>query len=179
MRHVTAILFVLSLGSYALDAQAVIPGSRVKITSQRYALKDRVGLVLSGAGDSIVVQFKGLNTVHYRQVWADDTLTLARTEIDRFEVSGSSKSHTGHGALIGLSIGAAAGFMVGFASYKECASDSFGCIGAPVSASASGLTGAAPGGLLGAAVGALFGSLARTEKWVTVTPHSAGLSISF
>jgi hypothetical protein len=126
------------------------------------------------------VHFNGLSTVQYRQVWVDDTLTIARSEIDRFEVGGGSKRQTAHGALLGLTIGAGAGLIVGLASYKGCEPrDSFACMLEPATAAASGLQGAAVGGALGAVVGALFGAMSRTEKWVTVTPHGAGLSVSF
>ncbi len=174
MRHVTAILFVLSLGSHALHAQAVVPGARVRITSHQDSLISQVGEVLSERGDTIVVRFHGLNTVRYRQVWTDDTLTLARNTIDRLEVSGGSKRQTGHGAMLGLGLGAGVGFVVGIASAKEC--PELQCMFEPAQTAMGGLI---EGAILGAAVGALVGTMFHTDKWVTVTPHGAGLAISF
>ena len=113
MRHGTAILLVLSLSGTALHAQVLVPGARVRITSRQNSLNSRVGQVVSERADTIVVRFNGLTTVHYRQVWADDTLTLARNAIDRFEVGGGSKRQTKDGALVGLGIGAGVGLIVG------------------------------------------------------------------
>lgn len=179
MRHGTAILLVLSLGGHALHAQALVPGARVRITSRQYSLNGRVGKVLSERADTIVVRFNGLTTVHYRQVWADDTLTLARNAIDRFEVSGGSKRQTKQGALLGLGIGAGVGLIAGVASYKGCQpQDELQCA-MELGPFGSALGGAMGGGVLGAAVGALVGTMLRTQEWVTVTPHGVGLAISF
>jgi hypothetical protein len=141
MRHVTAILFVLSLSSHALHAQAVVPGARVRITSPQHSLNSRVGEVLSERGDTIVVRFHGLNTVRYRQVWTDDTLTLARNTIDRFEVSAGSNVRPGTGCLAGTSVGVAR-HGVGHKrmpqfSYQPAENRPGGAVAAPFSARAS------------------------------------------
>ena len=179
MRHTAATLLVLSLGGHALHAQDVHPGAQVRITSQHYSLTERVGFVLSETGDSMVVRFKGIKTVQYRQVWADDTITIARNAIDRLEVSGPGNHQTKRGAIVGGAIGAGVGLFIGLASYKECQpKDSLQCVFDP-GPTGSGFLGAVAGGAIGAVTGALLGSMGRANKWVTVTPHGAGLSIAF
>ena len=57
MRHVTAILFVLSLGSHTLHAQAVVPGARVRITSHQDSLISRVGEAEKIYTEGVTVKF--------------------------------------------------------------------------------------------------------------------------
>ena len=179
MRHTAATLLVLSLGGHALHAQDVHPGTQVRITSQHYSLSDRVGVLLSETGDSMVVRFTGIKTVQYRQVWADDTITIARNAVDRFEVSGRGGSQTKRGAIVGGAIGVGVGLFIGLASYKECQpANSLQCIFDP-GPSGSGFVGAVAGGAIGAVTGAVIGSTIQANKWVTVTPHGVGLSIAF
>lgn len=183
MRHVTILLFLLSIGNHPVSAQTVTGGKRVRITSAHYALQGRVGRVLSETPETIVVRFHELRTVRFRDVFTDDTLTLARTAIDRLEVSGSAGHQTKRGALIGLGIGASVGFAIGYASYRVCDPQPGGwgldCLFKPTSPGQSGMYGAARGALVGVVVGTVIGTMVRADRWVTVTPQGLGLAISF
>src|SRR5437899_7112909 len=68
---------------------------------------------------------------------------------------------TARGATIGFSLGAAAGFVFGMLSYKECVPEGIGinCLAEPVTAANSAVLGAAAFGFAGAGAGALIGSM--------------------
>src|SRR5256885_12450858 len=110
MRYARWILFggTLLLGiSRVLHAQAA--GQRVRITAADYRLSQAEGRVLSATQDSLVVEFSWIQSVHFRQVTAFDTIALSRNTLDRVEVSLAHGRRTGRGAALGFGVAALAG----------------------------------------------------------------------
>lgn len=178
MRRALAILAVLSVHHLHLLGQASAAlsiGQSVRVTSRQQEVTAEVGQVLSATSDTIVIQLRGVRTVNYRQVFRTDTLVLPLATIDRLEVSRHTGHRTGRGALIGLGVGATAGFVFGAASYKPCAPESF--CWEPASAAAAGMEGAAILGLIGAGVGALIGSTIRADQWEAVALRTASVRV--
>jgi len=135
-------------------------GQRVRITSGKYLLHQRVGTLVGSWADSI--------TVRIGVVPAESTLVLSRSVIDRLEVSRGLQRNTGRGALIGLGSGAALGAVIGLMTYEKCVPQGLlDCLYAPESRAQQAMLFGVAFGLIGAGVGALVGS-AKQERWERV-----------
>jgi hypothetical protein len=151
----------LSQTSPAEAPLVVDAGSRVRIAAPVFGGRNQVATVVSVTGDSLVLR-QGASTT-YRSV--------AKSDITGLEVSRGTHTHKGKGALLGLLIGAGAGAVLGYVSYKEPTCQGFECIGeiwGPSSKSGAAGYGAAVGSILGASVGALLG-MRSTDSWVPGT----------
>jgi len=179
MRH--AVLGLVGLSCLVhLDLQAQQMGQPVRITSSRYELDRQTGRMLVAGGDTLVVQVQRMRTVQYRQMLVTGTLVLARAGIDRLELRQSGGRRTGRGALIGLGVGAVAGFLIGAAAYQDCSPEqSWACAFMPRSAGESGMLGAVGFGFTGAGLGALIGTFTHGTEWREVKIRGLGVAISF
>ena len=143
------------------DAPRVDAGSRVRIAAPVFGGKKQVATVVSVTDDSLVL----------RQGFSATYRSVAKSDITALEVSRGTHTNKGKGALLGLLIGAGAGAVLGYVSYKEPTCQGFECIGeiwGPSSKSGNAGFGAAVGGILGMSAGALLG-MRSTESWVPAT----------
>jgi hypothetical protein len=142
-------------------------GDRVRITRLGFPAP-MVGAMVSATADSIsfipVVQHSlGAPRVQ-------DMATIARTDVQAFEVSDGRRRHPWSGLGWGFLGGAAGGAIVGALTYEPCTSTEFlGCFLTPSSREDSALLGGAVGGVLGSAAGFIVGALYQTERWQKVT----------
>ena len=148
--NLTALLAcgVLPLSTAVSQAARVLPGSRVRVETDR----QYVGMVLNADSRRLVLRLDG----------EPDTVTIPETEIRRLAVFAGRHSHAERGAVIGTAIGAVLGLAAGIGS--QCSvNHGWFCTGPE----------AIPLGLLGGAFvgmipGALIGSLSHGDRWESV-----------
>ena len=151
---------------------SLVPGDRVRITSRGLDPRRQDGRLLSltGGGDSVVVEVVRLRTIRYRDVLAPDTIAAPLGALERVEVSRGSGRRTLRGALIGGSITALLGYVMGSGFNQHCDD----CTPAH-SPEVQGLMGAGLFGAGGALIGALVGSTVRWDRWQDVHPVRGGM----
>jgi hypothetical protein len=159
----------LAASSAARAQQTPAPGDRVRITSQQLDLHRQDGRLISMTGDSVVVEVRRMRTIRYRDVFAADTMAVPLAAIDRVEVSRASGRRTLRGALIGGTIAAVLGYVMG-SGYGRCDD----CIPAH-SPEVQGLMGASIFGAGGATIGALVGSGIRWDSWQEIPRRGGGM----
>jgi hypothetical protein len=168
MRHASVILLFVFLTAHALTAQS--DGQLVRISSGRHDLRRATGDIVWATEDSLAIRVHRLRAERDGLEVRTDTVAVPRSEIDRLEISAGRHRQTALGATIGFSVGAAAGFVFGILSYKECVPQGIGmnCLVEPVTVANSAVSGAAAFGLAGAGVGAVIGSLFHSQRWENV-----------
>jgi hypothetical protein len=138
------------------------PGAHIRLRSS--VPRDtawRLGSLVSADGDSV-------RWVPWHQA---DTLSVATTNLERWEVSRGRRRHVLHGLAHGFLVGVVTGGVIGYASGGN--NDSFIVSGRGGTAVALG----AVLGVAGAATGALFG-IVKTDDWVRMPSHRASLSVT-
>lgn len=105
MRRALLLLFVVASAASGQDPN-VFPGSRVRIIPMERFEPRRAGRVVSLSSDSAVVRFEPVPEFELRS----DVLEIAKS---RLEVRTSLVRHTSKGALIGASLLATAGGIIG------------------------------------------------------------------
>jgi hypothetical protein len=96
-------------------------------------------------------------------------IAVATNSLARLEVSRGMHRQTMRGLWIGTGVGAAAGFILGFAAYEECT----GFCYLDPGRGGEGVIGGVLGAALGLGIGALIGSSFQGERWAPV-PLGAG-----
>jgi hypothetical protein len=170
MRYVS-MLYAITLAAPALSSAQtpanpewpIQAGSRVRILSPVLGDKRQTVTVISSTPDALV----------FRQSVQAAPQTLSSAAITRMEVSTGTRAHKMKSALIGLAVGAAAGGILGYATYQRptCKNPNnqiVGCLAIDFGPSGDAAFAAGAGGVLGAIVGALIGSR-QTDTWVPVT----------
>lgn len=136
----------------AQDTTALEANARVRLMTVG---ADRwvIGKLLAPPGDSV-------------KLLAGDTVpaALATSSLARLEVSQGMRRQTMRGLWIGMAAGAAAGFILGVATYEECTGF---CVGDP-GQGGTGLIAGVLGGAFGLGIGALIGSSFEGERWAPV-----------
>jgi hypothetical protein len=141
-------------------------GDRVRITRRGFPAP-LVGAMVSATADSIsfvpVPYILGAPRLQ-------DTVTIARTDVQAFEVSDGRRRHRLGGLAWGFAIGAAGGAIVGALTYEPCNETGFlACYLKPANQEQSAFVGGAVGAVLGSAAGLIVGALYETEHWQRVT----------
>ncbi len=157
MRTPTSLFFVLALAllsaTHAFAQQVeLVEGARVRLVSSSLQANHQVARIVSAGNDSIVFRSEGFPV----------TRSLARSEIERIDVSQGSHRQTGRGALIGLGVGAVGGAILGAATYSPCQG---WCLFGPSSRGESAGWGGAFFGLLGGVTGGIIGAFHQKEEW--------------
>jgi hypothetical protein len=166
-----AALAVLPVFTLAAQAPPLSVGHRVRLKTDSSS-QWLMGTLVTADEDSL-----GLRV-------ADNapSISVARRNVSQFEVSYPGHSNAGRGALIGLTIGALGGAIVGGVS-SECQPNKL-CIVGP---EAGAVVGAVLFGGAGALLGAGIGAATRSDNWVseslgrarvTLVPRGAGLALS-
>jgi hypothetical protein len=155
--------------------QAQEPGAKVRVTTTARPSTWVAGLVALKTPDSLAIITQeadppardtrmafhaGAPTIGAAgQATQPDTLWLARSEVQRLEVSQGRKSNAGKGALIGGSVVGGLGLLGGIAF---CSDEFWECNGWEVPAAA------AIGFVMGVLPGAAIGSLSHRERWEAI-----------
>lgn len=146
------LLLSLSAAASAQDSVRLVPGMRVRVGVEHYAMPRFTGQLLT-ASDTIIVRpdaYRGASPAPVR---------IARQEVVSMEVSrGLARNHTLKGAAIGAFAGA---LILGLAAPNE---EEAGW-GAPTLQGMFVMGGAGLGGI----VGALVGYASSPERWVPAT----------
>jgi hypothetical protein len=162
MTSVAAGLSLLLLTPAVLPAQEgtpLRPGSRVQVHLADPTPRLVRGTLVSAEADSVLLLKDG----------GRDTLAFSTAGVTQVDTTAGRRTRTGHGALLGGGIGAAAGLGLALAATAEgcsgfCTDPSPGEIGAVTLIL----------GGVGAAVGALIGSATHTDRWLPAsTPRMA------
>ena len=141
----------------------VAAGSRVRIASPLFGGAKQIGTVVSVSRDTLIL----------RQGIAAVDRSIATSDVAAVDVSKGMHSRKAKGALWGLLIGAGAGAVIGYATYKDpppCADPSF-CWNlnfGPSSKESNAVFAGALVGILGSLVGTIVGAH-ETEAWVPGT----------
>ena len=137
----------------------VASGSRIRILSPVLGEKMQTATAVSASTDTLVFLLPRHS--------AGQALTTAA--ITKMDVSTGTRSHKAKGAMIGFAVGAAAGAILGYATYKRprCQSQSFGCIQIDFGPGGDAAFAAGLGGVLGLLVGTIAGTH-KTDTWVPV-----------
>jgi len=140
----------------AASSQAVQPrnGDRIRITSARNALENRIAHVLSIRGDSLLLL-----------VAPAETLAVARAGVTRLEVNTGRRNYPLQGAAIGALIGVTAGVVMGYA----------GQVGR-FSAGGMAIVYGVGLGVSGLAIGSAVGARKLSDRWTSV-PLGIGKAI--
>ena len=157
MRHYV-ILVAASLAVPAL-AQTPVPGDPVRITAPSLGFEKEIGSLVRVSPDSLTYR---------RSAAPGDSLTIATSSITRLEIAFGNKQQRriGHGALVGLGIGAGLGLIAGVADGDPTCEKGGYCVNAGVSIAAL--------GALGAAIGTIVGVFVKAPAWRQVDPAKIG-----
>ena len=150
---VSLVLLVSSpLAGLAQAGPSVVMGATVRAKPTGPGAQWAQGELVAMTSDSVAIRLRQNN----------DTVTLARSTLAQFQVSYGRHAQTGKGALLGLSIGAGAGLLLGLAA--DAAYDCTGFCEIDFALDdVVALT--ALGGVIGGGVGALIGAAIRGERW--------------
>ena len=140
----------------------VAAGSRVRIASPLFGGAKQIGTVVSVSRDTLIL----------RQGIAAVDRSIATSDIAAVDVSKGMHSRKAKGALWGMLIGAGAGAVIGYATYKDpppcdidfCWNVNFG----PASKESNAAFAGVLVGLLGSLVGTIVGAH-ETEGWAPAT----------
>ena len=141
-------LLALVLLALPLEARALEPGARVRVTLLAREAPQLTGLVLAIPPDSLVVTAEPDSARE----------AIARLDIRKLEVSRGMHSNAGRFATIGAVV---VGLTFGFVAYSDVKESEIDDEGVAV----IGLGAVAVGALLGGGIGALVGSASHHESW--------------
>jgi hypothetical protein len=159
------------LAAQVPDTTLLVPGARVRVTTNDRSLRQRAGSIVSADSSSFALSY-----------WSGssrDTVRVAWDAIAEVEVSRGRRSSVGKGMLVGGLLGA----VVGVATYEPCEPSSMFCFGLEMNLLA--------GGGVGLIAGALVGLVVRSERWeprsgpggvvptLTVAPRGGGIRVGF
>jgi hypothetical protein len=94
-----------------------------------------------------------------------DALEVPLARVTKLEVHRGQKSRAGGGAVIGASIGAAAGVITAYALCSDGCVSLYGGVGAGGETNSDTVIFGVGGALVGAGIGALFGAAIHTDRW--------------
>lgn len=138
-----------------------VPGSRLRLTAPTYQLDGAIGTLQSADSTTLVVWFSG----------SQSPQPIARSAIDRLDVSIGTKSQAGRGAVIGILAG---GISVGGMALSAAQAE-YTCSGCtPYILLATGL-----GMAVGALVGAIIGSVLHSDMWSPMVWEEGSRTILF
>ena len=135
----------------AQDVPPVTRGMRVRVWAPQLPDEKQAGTLVDLRGDTLFLQAE------------HDTVGIPRASLTRLEISRGQRLHTGEGALLGFTIGAGAGALVGLVAANGQNCDG-GCGG--LGALLIGGIGAGAGLIIGTVVG---GNM-KTDCWEEVPP---------
>jgi len=168
-----AVLLAFLTNAASLSAQE--PVSRAPSAPKRVRMtvvgvpSPIIGSLVSTTADSIsfVLHPHGLAPL---ETDTPDTATVARSNVQTFEVSTGSHRHVLRALTWGLGTGVGGGALAGAATYTPCTKTGFlACFLEPRSRGEAAIWGATIGAVLGTAGGLLIGSLYRSEDWQQVS----------
>lgn len=153
----TAAILVFEAGVTRLSAQAVpqafeLP-ARVRVTASTLSPGRQTGTLIT----------RDASGIRFVPGGKSDTLTVALEHISLLERSLGRTTRTGHGALIGLVIGAGIGTGIGIAAASGSDSDEL-----PLQPAQWAVLNGVAGAALGALVGAVIGRSIRSDRWTSV-----------
>jgi len=157
--HVQALVVTATLlcaaGAFPLEAPALAPGARVRVSSPSLGAEPVVG--------TLVRQEDGA-------LWVDrgpsgSPTRIALEPVTRIEVSAGRRTRATQGALVGLAAGAVPGLLLTFGDYDSDDDPSPGAV-------------AAVGAASGAALGAAIGWALKTEEWLPAERPAVAASIT-
>jgi len=149
-------LLVSPVVAMSQDPQAIVPGSRIRITQLEAGKSSRhEGTVVTAASDTVVLKLDGLG--------ATATYSLAR--ISGLEVSRGRNGHVAVGVGVGFLAGAGTGALVGALACNGCLNgrDEMGPLAVALGAGIGGVVGILVGGSIGAH---------KTDTWEAVPSGS-------
>lgn len=153
LRSASIAALVLGVVHGELSGQGVpAAGSRIRVST------DSIHAGRWTTGQYIALS----NSVLHMVSQEGDTVNVPRLAIHHFEMSEGRYSHTRAGLIVGVIVGAGAGFLIHSVGCAENAANPAIC--ADVGRLTATMVGAAGGGLFGG----LFGTLSKTDRWARV-----------
>ena len=136
-----------------LEAQALAPGTVVRVRAPQILPSQQVGRVVSWEPDTLVLAPILRPSPSTPAAWV-----IPREAIEQLEASAGRRGHATAGFAVGAGVGLAVGFIV-IKNDAACSGGSTDPLCGPVVAVFTG------GGAL---LGTLFGAILRTDKWESV-----------
>lgn len=144
----------LPLVGAAQAGPVVAPGARVRVKATGSKAQWVQGELVNLTSDSVSI----------RVAQGADTVRLSRSAVAQVQISEGIHARTGHGALLGLGIGAGAALLLGVAAAAEsCTGFCEISIGPEDVLAVTALLGG-----VGAGIGALIGAVSHGERWQRV-----------
>jgi hypothetical protein len=149
------------------DPQAIVPGSRIRITQLEAGKSSRhEGTVVTAASDTVVLKLDGLGA----------TATYSLASISGLEVSRGRNRHVAVGVGVGFLAGAGTGALVGALACKNCLNgrDEMGPLVVALGAGIGGVVGMLVGGSIGAHKTDTWEAVPSSGWRVSTVPTGAG-----
>ena len=158
-RTIASLLVALVMVPQVISAQALMPGTRVRVTHPGEGT--RTGTVVALTPDTLEVRLAGHAEASH----------MPLSQVTRLDVSLGRQRHLLRGAGIGFIVGGAVGAATGAAAESDCGGEMF-CLGAGGGAVVGGVFLGSVGGIIG-----LIAGVVPSERWERVPLAARRISL--